>query len=318
MRCNLTAFFTRRQAAEHLGVSVNVITNAVSVGQLKPEFKQGGRSFYTKKALDSYCINYRTRQSPPGMLNFREAAEYLNTTQGYLHRLVYLNKITPDIRSGARKYFYRETLDAFLADKEKTPTSREIPEGYITTADLLEECRRLNKQGHKKPRSHGNLSRYLKKKEVPYICICSSAGPGFLYAWMESAAWDALQDYIPRSAPDENHIIAPPEILNSRKWVTCRRAAELIGCTPEEISSRAVKYSFVSYLHPKTKRLLVNFLQVREAMYWRKPAFIIKHLGRCGYELVKRTCEKKRLISEFGGGVWYRVPELISAERKGI
>lgn len=253
--------------------------------------------------------NIRPGKLPDGMLTFREAAAYLHTTRDYLHRLVYLGKLSPDIRCGARKYFRRGTLDAYLAANESR-LSPEVPEGYITTADLLAACQRLNQKGYNKPRSHGRLSGYLKGKEVPHLHILAHKNGGDKVVWLEEAAWDVLQDYIARSRPEENHCIAPPEILKSGKWVTCRRAAELIGCTPEEISARAVKYSFRSYLHPETKRLLVNWLEVKERMKWRRPFFIVKHLGAAGYKLVKRTCECQRGPY----GTIYRVPELLGAE----
>lgn len=254
--------------------------------------------------------NIQPGRMPEGMLSFREAAAYLHTTRGYLHRLVYLGKLSPDIRCGARKYFRRGTLDAYLAAAERR-ISPEVPAGYITTADLLADCQRLNKRGYKRPRSHGRLSGYLKGKEVPHLHILAHKNGGDKVVWLEDAARDVLQDYIARSRPEENHCIAPPEILKSGKWVTCRRAAELIGCTPVEISSRAAKYSFRTYLHPKTKKILVNWLEVKERMKWRRPYFIVKHLGAAGYQLVKRTCECKR----DGLCTLYRVPELLGVER---
>ena len=311
MRCDFSSFFTRRGAAEYLGVSVHVITSAGTLGQLKPSFKQGGRNFYTKQALDEYNSLYRIHSAPERMLNFRESAEYLHTTKDYLHRLVYLNKITPDVKLGARKYFLTATLDSFLADWRQLFVPREVPEEYISSTDLLNECRKRNKkEGRKYPRSHNALSSFLFKKSIPHLRIRNAAGPGFRYVWQESAAWEALEDYSPRSYAEENHLIAPLEILRSAKWVTCRRAAEIIGCTAVEVSSRAAKYSFKSYLHPQTKKLLVNWLEVKERMKWRKPAFIIKHLGAAGYNLVRRTCEKKRSTH----GTLYLVPELIGAE----
>lgn len=315
MKCDFASYFTRQRAAEYLGVTVNVITMACNFGRLEPAFRQDGRVFYTKDALDEYRVKYRVASAPPGMLSFRDAAEYLQTTKNYMHRLVYLGKIVPDLKDGARKFFYKETLDDFLAGQESPQPDRDVPDDYISTADLLKECLRLNKRCHRKPRTCSALWGYLKKRGVPHRRIRNSSGPGYRFVWLEREAREALEYYTPKARPEENHLIAPPEVLRSAKWVTCARAAEIIGCTAAEISSRAVKYSFKSYLHPETKRLLVNWLEVKESMCWRKPSFIRKHLGAAGYNLVKRTCQKKR-FTEPMGGVVYRVPELLGAERK--
>lgn len=210
----------------------------------------------------------------------------------------------------------KNTLDKYREDVKILPVSP--PEGYISTSELLAECHRRNKHGQRLPRSNASLISLLRTFEVPFLhCRNTNNSPGKTLVWEKEKAFEALAEeraQCKRNYSEENHLVAPPEILKSKKWVTCRRAAELIGCTASEISARAAKYSIKSYLHPKSKKLLVNFLEVREAMYWRKPAFIIKHLGRCGYELVKRTCQKKRCISKCGSSVLYRVPELISAE----
>lgn len=245
-----------------------------------------------------------------------QAAEYLGIKKQSLSTAYTRGRICCDLRRHGRAYFKKNTLDKYREGVKYLPVSP--PEGYISTSELLAECHRRNKHGQRLPRSNASLISLLRTFEVPSLhCRNPNNSPGKTLAWEQEKAFEVLADkqaQARRRYCEENHLVAPPEILKSRKWVTCRRAAELIGCTPQEISSRAAKYSFKSYLHPESKKLLVNFLVVREAMYWRKPSFIIKHLGRCGYELVKRTCEKKRIFSETGCCTLYRVPELISAE----
>jgi hypothetical protein len=148
--------------------------------------------------------------------------------------------------------------------------------------------------------------------------VDNAAGPGTGYAWEQEAAFRALlsTEIRPYSPPEKNHLLAPPAILHSKKWVTCRRAAEIIGCSAAEVASRAVKYSVKSYLHPQTRKLLVNWLEVKEAMAWRKPHFIRRYLGPAGLALVRRTCPVRNYFDSAGVrcGISYRVPELITVQ----
>ncbi len=245
-----------------------------------------------------------------------QAAEYLGIKKQSLSAAYTRNRICCDLRQHGRAYFKKSTLDKYREGSQPLPTS--APEGYVPTSELLAECLRRNKRGQRLPRTNASLAKLLRAFETPSIlCTYANNLHGKFLVWEKEKAFDVLADERAQSSRryrEENHLVAPPEILRSAKWVTCARAAELIGCTAQEISSRAAKYSFKTYLHPQTKKLLVNFLLVREEMMWRKPSFIIKHLGLAGYELVKRTCRKKHLAPPMGG-VLYRVPELLSAER---
>lgn len=252
--------------------------------------------------------------NPSKYLTLPQAAEYLGIKAQSLSAAYTRGRIACDVRQHGRAYFKKRTLDKYRDGVKSLPVSP--PEGYISTSELLSECHRRNKHGQRLPRSNAALVRLLRTFEVPSLHCCNpNNSPGKRLVWEQEKALDVLADeraQTSRSYREENHIVAPPEILRSPKWVTCARAADLIGCTALEISSRAAHYSFKTYLHPQSKKLLVNVLQVKEEMMWRKPSTIIRVLGAAGYALVKRTCPKKRHAPPMGGVV-YRVPELLGA-----
>ena len=238
-----------------------------------------------------------------------QAAEYLSLRQQSISAAIHRGSLVPDLRRGKRPFFLRRTLDAY-----RRPLLPPVPQGYISTSELLNQCLVRNKRGARLPRSNSSIICYLTAAGVPKKTrhsSCNTKHP--IFFWHEEEAWNALAHCTTRSHPSENHLLATPDILTSSRWVTCARAARICGCATVDISSRAAKYSIKSYLHPRTGKLLVDWRECMESIKWRTAVTIKKHMGSAGLSLVKRTCESRRIIRPCGITMLYRVPELVGA-----
>lgn len=254
------------------------------------------------------------------LLNTKKAAAFLGLSLSSFYTYCTRKGLQPTKVRRSRRWYSVESLEAWRAGHPSPAPRQEstLPDGYITTSDLWAEMQRLTARGERRPRSRDTIMRLLKEAGVTRLEIKNEAGPGRSFAWDEKEAFRVLlsTELRPYSPPEKNHILATPAILRSKKWVTCRMAAEIIGCSAAEVSSRAVKYGVKSYLHPQTRKLLVNWLEVKEAMAWRKPHFIRRYLGTAGLALVRRTCPVRNYFDSAGVrcGISYRVPELITVQ----
>lgn len=256
------------------------------------------------------------------LLNTKKAAAFLGLSVSSFYTYCTRKGLQPTKTRRSRRWYSVESLEAWRKEHPSPAprTERTLPHGYVTTSELWAEMHRLNAAGERRPLCRQKIIDTLNAAGVPRLQVENAAGPGTGYAWEQAAALRALGKEALRaySYPHQNHTAAPPRVLRSKAWVTCRRAAEIIGCTVEEVSGKAAKYAVKSYLQPGTNKLLVNWLEVRASLRWRRAAFIKKHLGRAGFELVRRTCEKKMFFDAAGvpAGCCYYVPELITAGNK--
>ena len=254
------------------------------------------------------------------LLNTKKAAAFLGLSVSSFYTYCTRKGLQPTKVRRSRRWYSVESLEAWRAGHPAPAprTERTLPHGYVTTSELCSEMHRLNAAGERRPLCRQKIIDTLNAARVPRVEISNAAGPGSGYAWEQEAALRVLRstELRPYSPPEKNHLIATPDILRQKKWVTCRRAAEIIGCSAAEVSSRAIKYGVKSYLHPQTRKLLVNWLEVKEAMAWRKPHFIRRHLGAAGLALVRRTCPVRNYFDSAGMrcGISYRVPELITVQ----
>ena len=234
------------------------------------------------------------------LLNTKKAAAFLGLSVSSFYTYCSRKGLQPTKTRRSRRWYSVEILESWRKDHPAPAPrpERKLPCGYVTTSELWAEMHRLNAAGERRPLCRQKIIDLLNAAGVPRVEVNNTAGPGTGYAWEASAAYRALDSVQLRSYshPFLNHTAAPPRVLRSKAWVTCRRAAEIIGCTVEEVSSKAAKYAVKSYLQPGTNKLLVNWLEVRASLRWRRAAFIKKHLGRAGFELVRRTCEKKNVL----------------------
>lgn len=254
------------------------------------------------------------------LLNTKKAAAFLGLSVSTFYTYCTRKGLQPTKVRRSRRWYSVESLKAWRKVHPATSPrqERKLPLGYVTTSELWAELHRLNSAGERRPLCRQKIIDTLNAAGVPRLQVANAAGPGTGYAWEQEAALSVLRstEARPYSHPEQNHLLATPDILHSKKWVTCRRAAEIIGCSAAEVSSRAVKYSVKSYLHPQSRKLLVNWLEVKEAMAWRKPHFIRRHLGAAGLALVRRTCPVRNYFDAAGVrcGISYRVPELITVQ----
>ncbi|MBR5878671.1 MAG: helix-turn-helix domain-containing protein [Akkermansia sp.] len=262
----------------------------------------------------------KAQRETANLLNTKKAAAFLGLSLSSFYTYCTRKGLQPTKVRRSRRWYSKESLEAWRAG-HPSPTPRQertLTAGYITTSDLWQEMQRLTARGERRPLSRQKIIDVLNAAGAPRLEVKNAAGPGTGYAWEQEAALRALlsTEVRPYSPPEKNHLLATPAILHSKKWVTCRRAAEIIGCSAAEVSSRAVKYSVKSYLHPQTRKLLVNWLEVKEAMAWRKPHFIRRYLGTAGLALVRRTCPVRNYFDSAGVrcGISYRVPELITVQ----
>lgn len=254
------------------------------------------------------------------LLNTKKAAAFLGLSVSSFYTYCSRKGLQPTKTRRSRRWYSVESLEAWRKGHPAPAPrpERTLPHGYVTTSELCSEMHRLNAAGERRPLCRQKIIDVLNAAGVPRLEVANAAGPGTGYAWEQEAALRVLlsTELRPYSPPEKNHLLATPAILRSKKWVTCRRAAEIIGCSAAEISSRAIKYGVKSYLHPQTRKLLVNWLEVKETMAWRKPHFIRRHLGAAGLALVRRTCPVKNYFDSAGlrCGISYRVPELITVQ----
>lgn len=249
------------------------------------------------------------------LLTAEEAAAYLGISLPSLYTAVTRRGLESSLRKGKGKLYRKSVLDLYRVAHPITLPAEEVPEGWVTLRQLGETFTHLRRATQNDKAFFAWLWRGLKIRGCPCRRVRLTANsPALSVVYPRGEAEEALRSYAPRyqTPSTENHLIATPAILRSVKWVTCKRAGEIIGCSHLEIQARAAKYSFKAYLHPQSKKLLVNWLEVKEKMKWRTASYISTHLGAAGLCLVKRTCAVKR--GEHGA--IYFVPELLGAGLK--
>lgn len=250
----------------------------------------------------------------PKSIRLSAAAEILGLSTRQVLRLVESGQLP--VRHGYRRVLWF-SLSRVEALKKRRDEAAAVPlppppADYISTRELLDRCRKLRKEGYPAPASVKTLIRVLRAAAVPECKHPIATSPTPSNYWKEAAAMSAILAARIREAPGSAHPLAPPEILNSKKWVTAARAAKIIGCSTADISARASKFSIKAYTHPQTKKILVNWMEAKESLRWRNARFIINHFGLGVFQLVKKYAPSRAVAVECIRYSLYYVPELIS------
>lgn len=255
----------------------------------------------------------------PKSIRLSAAAEILGLSTRQVLRLVESGQLP--VRHGYRRVLWFslarvETLKKRRDEAAAAPLPPP-PADYISTRELLERRRKLRKEGYPAPATVNTLIRVLRAAAVPECKRPIATSPTPSNYWQEDAAMSAILAARIRESRGSAHPIAPPEILNSKKWVTAARAAKIIGCSTADISARAAKYNLKAYTHPQTKKILVNWIEAKESLRWRNSRFIINHFGLGVFQLVKKYAPSRTVAVDFCRFSLYYVPELISGNRSG-
>lgn len=250
----------------------------------------------------------------------RQAARKLGLTLNSFYSAVKKRDLKADEKKGCMNYYSAETLEAWRRKHPRKHTPERIPDGWVSISELMREYSHIRRDGETDSGFRFLLWSRLKKCGVEVKRCRCTASPNYSCIVRRKDADSALLDFNPprREKTPERHIVAPPEIIASKKWVTVARAAEIIGCTPLEIFGKVAKYTLKSFLCPVRNVLLVNRLEVAESMRWRSAKTIRRFLGDVGFRVVARTC-KKKIISDGAGQprlFLYYVPELIDAYKR--